>query len=140
MGLVRLYATLRPRAGGEGAVEVPWSPGDSIADVIRELLRRKPGLQDHILDEEGHLLPHVNVFLNGRDIRHLNGLESRVDRDTELFIFPPVAGGQTPARLGARGESGVRYNRNRRYESQMQEKKLALQELQQRIQHVLHRL
>ena len=97
MGLVRLYATLRPRAGGEGVVEVPWSPGDTIAEVIRELLRRKPGLQGHILDEEGHLLPHVNVFLNGRDIRHLNGLESRVDRDTELFIFPPVAGGQTPA-------------------------------------------
>ena len=153
MGLVRLYGTLRPRVGGEGVVDVPWSPGDTIADVIRELLRRKPGLQGHILDGEGQLLPYVNVFLNGRDIRHLNGLESRVDRDTELFIFPPVAGGQTPApvwaaddsgpalaRLGAQGESGVRYNRNRRYESQMQEKKLALQELQQRIQHVLHRL
>ncbi len=93
MGLVRLYATLRPRAGGEGVVEVPWSPGDSIADVIRELLRRKPGLQGHILDKEGHLLPHVNVFLNGRDIRHLNGLETPVTGDTEISIFPPVAGG-----------------------------------------------
>ena len=99
MGLVRLYATLRPRAGGERVVEVPWSPGDSIADVIRDLLRRKPGLQGHILDEEGQLLPHVNVFLNGRDIRHLNGLETRVDGEAELFIFPPVGGGQTPARL-----------------------------------------
>ncbi len=100
MGLVRLYATLRPRAGGEGVVEVPWSPGDTIADVIRELLRHKPGLRGHILDEEGRLLPHVNVFLNGRDIRHLKGLETRVDGEAELFIFPPVAGGQTPARLG----------------------------------------
>src|SRR3989304_7783996 len=98
MGLVRLYATLRPRAAGEDAVDVPWSPGDTIADVIRELLRRKPGLQGHILDDEGHLLPHVNVFLNGRDIRHLSGLETRVDGDAELFIFPPLAGGQTPAR------------------------------------------
>lgn len=93
MGLVRLYGMLRPRAGGGGAVEVPWSPGDSIADVIRELLRGKPGLQGHILDEEGQLLPHVNVFLNGRDIRYLNGLETRVDGEAELFIFPPVAGG-----------------------------------------------
>jgi len=100
MGLVRLYATLRPRAGGEGVLEVPWSAGDTIADVIRELQRRKPGLQGHILDEEGQLLPHVNVFLNGRDIRYLNGLETRVDGEAELFIFPPVAGGQTPARLG----------------------------------------
>lgn len=130
MGLVRLYATLRPRAGGEGVVDVPWSPGDTIADVIRGLMRLRPGLQGHILDEEGHLLPHVNVFLNGRDIRHLKGLDTRVDSDAELFIFPPVAG----------GDSGVGYNRTRRYESQMQETKLALEELQQRIQHVLHRL
>ncbi len=74
-------------------MDVPWSPGDTIADVIRELLRRRPGLQGHILDDEGHLLPHVYVFLNGRDIRHLNGLETRVDREAELSIFPPVAGG-----------------------------------------------
>ena len=98
MGLVRLYATLRPRVGGQGVLDVPWSPGDTVADVIRELVRRKPALQGHILNDEGHLLPHVNVFLNGRDIRHLKGLETRVDGDAELFIFPPVAGGQTPAR------------------------------------------
>jgi molybdopterin synthase sulfur carrier subunit len=93
MGLVRLYATLRPRAGGEGVVDIPWSPGDTIAAVIRDLVRRKPALQGHILDDEGSLLPHVNVFLNGRDIHHLKGLETPVDGDAELFIFPPVAGG-----------------------------------------------
>ena len=93
MGLVRLYATLRPRVGGEGVVDVPWSPGDTIAEVVRELLRRRPALDGHILDDEGDLLPHVNVFLNGRDIRHLSGLETPVDGESELFIFPPVAGG-----------------------------------------------
>ena len=93
MGLVRLYATLRPRAGGEGAVEVPWSPGDTIAQVIRELLRRQPGLAGYILDEEGLLLPYVNVFLDGRDIRYLSGLETPLDGETEISIFPPVAGG-----------------------------------------------
>ena len=100
MGLVRLYATLRPRAGGEGVLDVPWSPGATIADVIGELTRLRPALQGHILDDDGHLLPHVMVFLNGRDIRHLKGLETRVDGDAELFIVPPVAGGQTLARLG----------------------------------------
>jgi molybdopterin synthase sulfur carrier subunit len=100
MGLVRLYATLRPHAGDDGVVDVPWSPGDTVADVIRELTRLRPALQGQILDEEGNLLPHVNVFLNGRDIRFLKGLETTVDGQAELFIFPPVAGGQTPARLG----------------------------------------
>ncbi len=93
MALVRLYATLRPRADGAGVVEVPLSPGDTIAGVIRELVRRKPGLEGHILDQEGRLLPYVNVFLNGRDIRYLNGLDTPADGDTDISIFPPVAGG-----------------------------------------------
>lgn len=93
MGKVRLYATLRPRAGGESAVEVPWAPGDTISDVLRDLLRRKPGLEGYILDEDGQILRYVNVFMDGRDIRYLDGLETRVDGETEVSIFPPVAGG-----------------------------------------------
>jgi molybdopterin synthase sulfur carrier subunit len=93
LGQVRLYATLRRRTGGEGAVEVPWSPGDTIGEVMGELVRRRPGLDGHILDSGGAVLPHVSVFLDGRDIRHLDGLETRVDRDTDISVFPPVAGG-----------------------------------------------
>jgi molybdopterin synthase sulfur carrier subunit len=93
LGQVQLYATLRPRAGGEGAVEVPWSPGDTVGDVVRELIRRKPGLLGYILDEEEQVLPFVNVFLNGRDIRFSAGLETRVDGESDIAIFPPVAGG-----------------------------------------------
>ncbi len=93
MGIVRLYATLRQRAGGDGAVDVAWSPGDTISDVLCELLRRKPDLDGWILGAEGNVIPHVSVFLNGRDIRHLEGLESRVESDSEISVFPPVAGG-----------------------------------------------
>lgn len=93
MGVVRLYATLRRRADGEGVVELPCSPGDTVADMIRELVRRKPGLRGCILDRRGRLVRFVNVFLNGRDIRYLRGLETPVDSEAELSIFPPVAGG-----------------------------------------------
>ncbi len=94
MGLVRLYATLRPRAGGKRDVDVPWSAGSVVADVLRELVRRAPGLAGYVLDEEGYLLPHVVVFVDGRDIRYLNGLETRLGGETEMSIFPPVAGGR----------------------------------------------
>lgn len=94
MGTVRLYATLRQRAGGKRDIEVPWSPGDSVLEVIQELLRREPGLQGYILDENGEALPYVSIFLNGRDVRHLGGLKTIVDGETEISIFPPVAGGR----------------------------------------------
>ncbi len=93
MGVIRLYATLRPRAGNAREVEVPWSPDDSIGAVIREVIRLKPGLSGYILDDDGAPLRFVSIFVNGRDIRHLDGLDTRVDDATEVSIFPPVAGG-----------------------------------------------
>ncbi|SVD26471.1 uncharacterized protein METZ01_LOCUS379325, partial [marine metagenome] len=37
--------------------------------------------------------PYVAVMVNGRDIRHTGGLETPLEPDAELDIFPPVAGG-----------------------------------------------
>ncbi len=93
MGTVLLYATLRQRAGGLAAVELPWAPGDRVGAVLRELVRQQPGLEGCILDEKGYLVPFVNVFLDGRDIRYLDGLETELDGQAEIAIFPPVAGG-----------------------------------------------
>lgn len=93
MGQVLLYATLRPRASGDSAVNVVWSAGDTIGDVIRQLVLARPGLQGYILDEQGGLVSHVNVFLDGRDVRYLEGLDTALDGETEIAIFPPVAGG-----------------------------------------------
>jgi molybdopterin synthase sulfur carrier subunit len=90
---VRLYATLRQRADEERAVEIPWSPGDTVGEVVHELLQRKPGLEGHVIDRDGRLVKYVSVFLNGRDIRHLDGLATTVNGEAEISIFPPVAGG-----------------------------------------------
>jgi molybdopterin synthase sulfur carrier subunit len=93
VGLVKLYGTLRPRAGENDAVEVPWAPGDTVATVIQALVQDDPEIGDAILGGDGELLPFVSVFVNGRDIRHLDGLDTTVDGESELVVFPPVAGG-----------------------------------------------
>ncbi len=93
MGQVQLYATLRPRADGERRIDIAWGPHSRVADVIAELIARKPGLHGYILDDRGAVVPYVSVFLDGRDIRYLDGLETILDGHTELAIFPPVAGG-----------------------------------------------
>ena len=93
MGQVQLYATLRPRADDERRIEIAWGPHARVGDVIRELIARKPGLRGYILDDAGAVVPYVSVFLDGRDIRYLDGLDTVLDGHTELAIFPPVAGG-----------------------------------------------
>ena len=94
MGTVKLYATLRQRAGGQRDVEIPWSHGASVIEVLRELLRLRPGLEGHILAPDGSALPYVSIFLDGRDVRYLGGLGTLLDGETEIAIFPPVAGGR----------------------------------------------
>jgi molybdopterin synthase sulfur carrier subunit len=90
---IRLYATLRARANDEREVDVGWRPGASIGDAIRELVARRPGLEGCILDPQGGMVPYVSVFVDGRDIRHLDGLATLLADGHEIAIFPPVAGG-----------------------------------------------
>jgi sulfur-carrier protein len=93
VGTIRLYATLRARADGEREVNVGWRAGASVSDAIRELVSRKPGLEGCIVDAQGCVVPYVSVFIDGRDIRYLDGLTTSLAEGDEIAIFPPVAGG-----------------------------------------------
>lgn len=93
MGVVRLFATLRKLANDQRSVEVSWTAGEPIGSVIDELVRLNPALDGQIVGEDGAILPYVGIFLNGKNVRHLEGLQTPVNSDTEVAIFPPVAGG-----------------------------------------------
>jgi molybdopterin synthase sulfur carrier subunit len=93
VGMIRLYATLRTRADGEREVDVGWRTGTSVGDAIRELVARKPALEGCIVGADGRVVPYVSVFIDGRDIRYLDGLTTALADGDEIAIFPPVAGG-----------------------------------------------
>ncbi|MCZ7392644.1 MAG: ubiquitin-like small modifier protein 1 [Candidatus Methanoperedens sp.] len=63
--------------------------GGTVRDVLVKLCNEYPGLEDMLFKNE-NLRPHVNVFLNGRDIP---GLDTPLKQDDEMAIFPPVSGG-----------------------------------------------
>jgi len=90
---IRLYATLRQMAGAP-AVEVAASSGDTVGVAISQLVAEHPALRDYMLDDKGGLQDHIQVFLGGRHIRWLDGLDTVIAEGDELFIFPPVGGGQ----------------------------------------------
>lgn len=89
---VQLFATLRIVAGrGELPVEV--SASDTVGDLIERLSRDYPGLGERILGPDGRLRSSINVLLNGRDIRHLDGLDTPLHGDDRVALFPAVGGG-----------------------------------------------
>ena len=90
---VRVYATLRPIVGGPKA-DLATDVGDTFRQMIDELLVRWPGLSRELLDKEGQLRSNIHIFLNGRDVRYLDGLDMKIPENADICIFPPVGGGR----------------------------------------------
>jgi molybdopterin converting factor small subunit len=90
MSVVRLPSVLRANADGERAVEVS---GATIGDAVQSLVGRHPGLASQLLTPDGELHRFVNVYLNGRDVRYLAGLDTPVDERDEIRLLPAIAGG-----------------------------------------------
>ena len=88
---VRLYANLRRIAGGRSVV-LPGEPATA-DEAIAALTSLHPDLAPLIRDEDGSIRRFVAVMVDGRDIRHLAGLETPVASRSVVDIFPPIAGG-----------------------------------------------
>lgn len=89
---IGLYATLRKIAGTSHA-EITVESGETVLDVLNALVERFPGLGQEFWDEEGSLANRIAVILNGRDISHLDGIETQVSSEDSMDVFPPVGGG-----------------------------------------------
>jgi len=64
-----------------------------VGEVVADLVRQHPGLQDQLLTPDGDLHRHLNVFLNDDDIRYLGKLDAKVGEADTLTLMPAVAGG-----------------------------------------------
>jgi sulfur-carrier protein len=89
MAAVRIPPTLRAEVGGARQLE---AHGETVADVLEDLVSRHPALAPQLLDD-GELAPFVNVFVDGEDIRTLDGTETPVRNGDNLILLPAMAGG-----------------------------------------------
>lgn len=93
MSAVRIPPVLRANVGGAKAVDVP---GDTVGELLDALVVAHPGLRDQLFTEDGELNRFVNVYVDGQDIRYLQGPATPVDPRDELVILPAMAGGSAP--------------------------------------------
>jgi len=89
MSRIRIPPQLRGEVGG--AREVP-AEGASVREVLDDLLGRFPALR-HQLVEDGDLAPFVNVYVEGEDVRTLDGLDTPVENGSTVILLPAMAGG-----------------------------------------------
>jgi molybdopterin converting factor small subunit len=77
-----------------GELEVPLNDDfTTVGDALDSLWRRHPALRDRVLNEQGEIRTHVNIFAGTDDVKRLKGLQTRIASGTELHIFNAVSGG-----------------------------------------------
>jgi MoaD family protein len=64
-----------------------------VAGCLAELEVLFPGIKEQLFDEEGDLHPFVDVFVNGDNVQHLQGLATQLADGDEVSILPAFAGG-----------------------------------------------
>jgi molybdopterin synthase sulfur carrier subunit len=74
-------------------LDVVSGDGDTLMACISGLEGQYPGLKERLCDETGELRRFVNVYVNGEDVRFLDGLETALKAGDEVSIVPAVAGG-----------------------------------------------
>jgi sulfur-carrier protein len=87
---VKIPTQLRAITGGESEASV--EDVSTVGEVLDGLYDRFDGLRERIA-EDGDLRRFVNVYVEGEDIRFLDGLETAVEDGDEVTILPAVAGG-----------------------------------------------
>lgn len=87
---VRIPTPLRRVTNGQDKVSVEAA---NLEEVIKSLQDEFPGFKDRVCDEQGQLRNFVNVYVNGEDVRFLDGLQTTTKEGDEISIVPAVAGG-----------------------------------------------
>ena len=85
---IRIPPTLRDATGGEREVQVE---GATIRTLLEELVSRFPALRSRVYD--GEVVPFVNIYVDGVDIRAAGGLEAPVPGGSTVILLPAMAGG-----------------------------------------------
>jgi molybdopterin converting factor small subunit len=85
VAVVLLPSVLATEAGGERRFELE-------APTAGAALRSLP-IANLVFDEHGELRPLVNVYVDGGDVRHGDGLDAPLRSDSTVRVVAAIAGG-----------------------------------------------
>jgi sulfur-carrier protein len=65
----------------------------SLSQALSLLWAECPAIRDRVITERGDVRTHVNIFVDGEDIRYSGGLETPVRQGSEVVLMAAVSGG-----------------------------------------------
>jgi molybdopterin synthase sulfur carrier subunit len=67
--------------------------GETVAQVVAALDQRHPGLAGYLLDDQGTLREHVNIFVNEELIQDRQTLTDALEANDQVYILQALSGG-----------------------------------------------
>ena len=90
MPTVRFPAVMKYYVNNQAEFSINAS---SVQDLIEQVVQKYPSVKFHLLDAEGQMRRHFNVFVNGVHIRELNGMETPLKEEDKVVLMASAAGG-----------------------------------------------
>ena len=66
--------------------------GGTVRELLDDLMSRFPALRTQLVEDD-EIAPFVNVYVEGEDVRTLDGLDTPVDDGATVILLPAMAGG-----------------------------------------------
>jgi molybdopterin synthase sulfur carrier subunit len=67
--------------------------GSTVSQALNDLTAQYPTIKPHILDNQGRLRRHINLFVNKENIKNLEGIETTVQESDLIILMPSITGG-----------------------------------------------
>lgn len=83
---------LREFAGNRTDIRLDAASG-TVREALERLWAECPAARDRVMTERGDLRPHVNIFVDGENIRFAGGLDAPVRDGAEVMLLPAISGG-----------------------------------------------
>ena len=91
--MIRVCLTAQLKDYARGAREVDLDKAEDVGAAVKKLEASFPGIGGRILDDQGKIRPHVNVFVNSDNSRDLKREKTRLRDGDVIYILPAVSGG-----------------------------------------------
>jgi MoaD family protein len=76
--------------GTDGPRELECN-GATVGEALQDCVAKDPRLKPRIFREDGGVW--VGIFVNGRNIRSIDGMDTALQDGDEIRLMPPIAGG-----------------------------------------------
>jgi len=68
-------------------------PASTVQELVKQVVEQYPSVKFHLVDSDGNLRRHFNVFVNNVHIRDLQGLETQLKEEDKVILMASAAGG-----------------------------------------------